>query len=199
MLRVVLGQLLKAILEYRWYVVIFAAVSVLFCGIIYLLTRDFNWSRRKIRAFAVFYNLNADGRITLSLLLGRLVFVFCTVIFGGSEGLWDLLTLVLFCIAIIITSRCWKELLSVLSYIAVYVVSLMENLFIGFYRDVDDNPVILVIGICFGAFAFLYACYQSLSSYNNLLARSAAADKMKFDKAFYEKEKQTDTLQDSRL
>lgn len=199
MLKIVLEQLLRAILEYKWYVVIFAAAAVLFCGIIFFMTRGFDWSRRKIRAFAIFYNLNPNGRVALSLLLGRLVFIFCMVVFGGSEGMWDLLVLLIFCIAIAISARSWKELLHVISYAAVYIVSLMENLFIGFYKDVDGSVIILIVGITFGVFAVLFSLYQSLSSYNNLLIRSAQTDKAEFDKIFYEKEKQSDILQNSRV
>lgn len=182
-----LVQLIKEIANLKWYVIIYAIAAIVFCALIYLGTREFDWSFKKIRFFAVLYNLNKRGLIAVSLILGRFVYVICMAVLGGSEGFWDLLVLLLFTIVIAIISRSAKTLIQILSYAAVFAITLTENMLTQFYRDVDSNVMIAVVAVFFGIFAVLYACYQTLTAYNNVMVKSAMIDKQLFDKEFYEK------------
>lgn len=189
-----LNQLLREVANLKWYVVIYAVAAVLFCAVIYFETREFDWSFRRIRAFSILYSMNRNGRIAVGLLLGRFVYVICMALFGGSDGFWDLLVVLMFTIAISIASRSWKNLLQIFAYAAVFLISLTENMFISFYREVDNNTMIFVVAIFFGVFAVMYACYQTLTAYNNLIIKSAKTDKQLFDKKFYEKSTRTNSI-----
>lgn len=183
-----LSQIIIEIAKFKWQILVFVLAAVIFCGIIYLTTRDFNWSYKKIRAYSILYNLNLNGLISVALLLSRLCYVLCMVAFVSQTGLWDLIILMLLSIAIVIASKSFKNILQIFTYFAIYLVCLVQNMFIGYYRDIDHDFFILLIAILFGLFAFLFAVYQTLVSYNNLLNKSATTDKKNFDKEFYEKE-----------
>ena len=187
-----LQHILLAILEYKWMVLIYVLVAVIFCGAIYIFARDFKWERSKVTAFAILYDLDLSGQICLGLLLGRFALVAVETAFGGSTGLWDLIAMELLTIAIVISSRDWKALLQLLSYGAVFAISLLENMMFEYYRNVEADPLIPFVGAMFGLFAFLYAVHQSIVSYERLLGVCAARFKARYDRR--EEELNNETL-----
>ena len=177
-----LEQVIRELGNYKWFIVGAVIATVVLSAYLMLSTKEFEWTKRKVRAFAFLYDLDTRGRICLVLLLFRLMFLIFLAATGGSTTIWEAVAVLFITLVYAIVSGENKNYLQLLSYAVIYVLLVMEGLFTAYYEDIDDSWLIMFLIIAFGLFSGLYSIHQSLTGYEMLLNTCAARDRMKYDK-----------------
>jgi len=170
------------IAQYKWLVLVYAVFACLFCGVIYLKTRKFNWDKKTIAAFGILYNLDKRSRNAFALALGRMALIFYFAISKGCNDIAEVIMLEVLTLFIVLFSGVWKALVQLFTFGALFVVLFLEYVFFDYYENMGDETIVLIVAISFGVFAFLYSLLQLFSFMEQLQKKSFDRDMAKYNK-----------------
>lgn len=177
-----LNDLILTFIKYSLLIVVFVVSVVLITIQMNLRTREFSWNKRTVRIFAILYDLDRRGRICFSIMLVRMIFVIFIAATGGTTGISEFIAIEIATLVYAIISGDKKSFLQLLVYIVIYILIVMESLFMSYYTDVDNDLLVLFCVIAFGVFASLYTIHQTITGYERLITVCAERDREKYDK-----------------
>ena len=161
-------------------VCVLAAVAV--SAYVTLRTKEFSWDKKTIRAYAILYNLDKRGLISVTLLMFRLIFICYIAVSGGSTSIVELAIIEFMTLLYAFISGDKKSFSQLIAYLVIYIIILMESLFYAYYTEVESTFTIMFLVISFGLFASLYSIHQAIVAYERLIITCAERDREKYDK-----------------
>lgn len=163
-------DVIDEIINYRWVIVIYCIIIVLFCAILWALTTRFSWKTKGIVPFALMYDLSKKQAIEFALLMGRACFVLTSAIVCRNINVGYLVILCLFSLAIFILNRDLKGLfINLLNSLAVFVLLYVQSSLLNYYQTIESLTIIFVMLIMIGVFCVLYSLLQLLNAYEGIL------------------------------
>ena len=166
-------RLVAAIGDYKWLLLCNVLITVIFTAFIIIRAEKFTWNKKTIRLYAILYDLDTRGLIGFSLALTRLIFIFYLAVTGGSAGIQDAAALFLLTLVYAVVSQKPSEFLQIFTYLVIYVILLMEGMFLDYYRNVEESFLIIFLVVTFGMFVALYGILQFITGYERLINESA--------------------------
>ena len=177
-----LGQIVYELGNYKWFIVGSVILTVALSAYLIRCTGEFTWTKHKVRVFSLLYDLDLRGRICFTLMLSRLMFIIFLAASGGSTTIWEAMMIILISIIYGFVSGDKKNFLQIFAYIAIYVILVMERLFLEYYNEIEDTWIVMFLVIAFAVFGVLYSVQQTLTGYELLLNTCASRDRERYDK-----------------
>lgn len=168
--------------NYKWFIVGAVIATVILSAYLIINTKEFEWTKHKVRIFSLLYDLDTPGRICFVLMLSRLMFIIFLAATGGTSTIWEAMMILIISIIYGFVSGEKKNFLQIFSYIVIYAILLMERLFLEYYQEIEETWIVMFLVISFALFAVLYSIHQTLTGYELLLNTCAARDRTRYDK-----------------
>ena len=163
-------DILDEIINYRWVIVIYCIIIVLFCAILWALTTKFSWKTKGIIPFALLNNLSKKQAVEFALLMGKTCFVLTSAIVCEHINISYLIILCIFSIFILVLNRKIKTfLINVVNDFAIFVLLYVQSSLLNYYQTIESLTVIFVMLIMIGVFCVLYSILQLLNAYEGIL------------------------------
>ena len=186
--------LFQEILSLKWVIVSYVALTSALYILFVIMTKRFLWSRGKINAYGVLYNLSTGAQMAFAVIICRFAFVIITALRIKDTGIQTFIAFILMTAVIVIPGfEIKKAVRQIITYIAVSGILLLESLLWHYYMEVERFWVAMAVCVFLGLFACLYAAYDALISYKELYGKASKSEiDIKLD--FKKKKKNKNTM-----
>lgn len=153
-------QVLSILLDLKHFMAAAALTALLLAGFYILALRSFRWEKKRVRVFGAFFALGRRGRLALSLLYLRWMFVLvCLIEMTDIKALHFLFLGALGLLAGLAVSGvfgCLREFINSALLAAGLIVG---NLLVSYMREIQFEWSILAVYGLLGLFILLYCLY----------------------------------------
>ena len=175
-----MSNIVDLILEFAEILVIGLAVGGAFFVVFSILAGNITWKSRSMRIFGIFMGLNVREMLWLSAGAVRIIFVLCACVFTMRLGVAQMAFFVALLMLSVITYFVLpRVLIEVVNSVAVYAALVALNILIGYFRDINNNPMILVIYVLLSAFIVLYSVYFYMRGIADLITSKIGHEDLK--------------------
>jgi len=165
--------ILNQIYNLRWLILIYVAFILGISVLSFFIARNFTWNGRNTSIYGFLYNLTDKCKISYSISLTRMIFVFICAAFPRTMGLEAGIVLILSTIFVAAFSGDFRIFIGQLFiYSGIYGVLLLEGMFSSYFNEVEQYWLIKAMVIFLGVFASLYAVYQHIILHERLVVIS---------------------------
>ena len=165
-----LDQIVDAILEYKWLIVIAIVVGIAFYLIMFFNLKEFSWNKKNTLFFSLLFGFDGNDCVTLGIILTRFVYVVYFAFFNTTVGIEVLIPLVIMSMLIGILEKDYIYLpISTLYAFAIYVIIYLLSSLHYFYLYVQHDIIIFLMIISLTSFIVLYSIFSMVSAYNHLI------------------------------
>lgn len=165
-----LELILQELTILRWFIIVSIIVIIVFYVVCEILTSKFDFNEFKIQVFSTLYDLDGNTYIAIAIMLSRLLFVILSSIFCKEIGVGHLISLLIMSIAVTVLLKDYKNgIVNILSYIALYIINYLQSALLNFYLNIEKYYLYIIMVVALGIFIDLFAIYNFLSTYNNIL------------------------------
>ena len=166
--------LFQEILDLKWVIISYVALTVLLYFLFAIFTKKFLWSKGKINTYGILYNLSTGAQMAFAVIICRYAFVIITALRVKDTGLQTLIALIAMTAVICIPGfEIKRSLRQAVTYIAIFGILLLESLLWHYYMEVERFWVAKAVFIFLGVFASLYGTYDAITSYRELYGKVA--------------------------
>ena len=167
-----MDRLLSMILEFKELIIIGLVVGGVFFVLSSYYSGNITWKSRSTRIFGVFIGLNTNEMLWLSVGVVRILFVICVCTFTWRLGVAHAaFYFTLFLISAITFFEFPRVLIELINSVAVYAALIALGILIGYYRDINNEPMIVVIYVLLSVFAVLYSVYFYMRGISDLIKK----------------------------
>ena len=165
-----MSSLIDIILSFKELIIIGIAAGGAFFIIFSVFAGNITWKSRSMRIFGVFMGLNVREMLWLSVGAVRILFVLCACAFTIRLGTAHMAFFVaLLMLSVITFFEFPRVLIEVVNSVAVYAALISLGILIGYFRDINNNPMIFVIYILLSIFVVLYSVYFYMRGISDLV------------------------------
>lgn len=168
--------LFQEILDLKWVIISYVALTVLLYFLFAIFTKKFLWSKGKINTYGILYNLSTGAQMAFAVIICRYAFVIITALRVKDTGLQTLIALIAMTAVICIPGfEIKRSLRQAVTYIAIFGILLLESLLWHYYMEVERFWVAMAVYIFLGVFASLYGTYDAITSYRELYGKASGS------------------------
>ena len=165
-----MSSILDMIFEFKELLIIGIALGGVFFLISSIKAGNITWKSRNMRLFGAFMGLNVREMLWMSAGVVRILFVICVCTFTLRLGIAHMAFYIALVMLSIITFFGFpRVLIDLVNASAVYVSLMAMNILIGYYRDINNEPMILLIYILLSVFTVLYSVYFYMRGISDLI------------------------------
>ena len=165
-----MSNLIDMILEFKELLIMGIVLGGVFFIISSIHAGNITWKSRSMRIFGAFMGLNVREMLWMSAGAVRILFIICVCVFTLRLGIAHMAFYVALVMLSIITFFGFPRLLiDLVNAVAVYASLMALNILIGYYRDVNNEPMILLIYILLSLFTVLYSVYFYMKGISDLV------------------------------
>jgi hypothetical protein len=131
---------------------------------------NITWKSRSLRLLGIFMGLSVKDMLWMSAGAVRILFIICVCVFTQRLSLaHTALYVALFLIMTFTFFGLPRVLVDLINTAAIYASLMALGILIGYFRDVNNEPMILVIYILLSIFTVLYAVYFYLRGISDMV------------------------------
>ena len=172
-----MDSVLNILYQLKELLIICMVGGAVFFGIFSIVAGNITWKSRSIRVLGVFMGLNVKNMLWMSAGAVRILFIICVCVFTQRLSLaHTALYVALFLIMTFTFFGIPRVLIDLINTAAIYASLMALSILIGYYRDVNNEPMILVIYILLSIFTVLYATYFYLRGISDMVTGKLSAD-----------------------
>ncbi|GHU66502.1 hypothetical protein AGMMS49983_16260 [Clostridia bacterium] len=162
--------LLERILDFKELLFLGVAVGAVFFAFFSVSAGNITWKSRNTRILGLFMGMNVREMLWLSVGAVRILFVICVSVFTLRLGVGYLaFYAALFLLSAFTFFGFPRILIELINTVAVYVSLTALGILIGYFRDVNNEPMIFVIYVLLSLFTVLYSVYFYLKSVSDMV------------------------------
>jgi hypothetical protein len=163
-------KLLEMFFGFKELVFIGVAVGLVFFIVFSTRAGDIGWQKRNIRFYGIFIGLTVREYLWISVGAVRILFIIVVCIFTQRMGIaHTALYIALFLLSEFTFFGFPRVLIDLINAAVGYAALTTLSILMGYFTDINNNPMILVIYILLSLFTVLYSVYFFLRGLSDLI------------------------------
>lgn len=165
-----MDRLLNMIFDFKELIIIGIVAGSVFFILFSYFAGNLTWKSRSTRLLGVFMGLDIREMLWLSVGAVRILFVFCVCVFAIRLGTAHAaFYVVLFLLSVISFFEFPRVLIELVNSVAVYAALIALGILLGYYRDINNEPMIFLIYVLLSMFVVLYSVYFYMRGISDLI------------------------------
>ncbi|HHZ17540.1 MAG TPA: hypothetical protein GX395_07955 [Clostridia bacterium] len=153
-------NVMQALLEFKWLVMVTVGVGLLVGIIGLLLSRNLRWHQKRVKVLGVFLNLSARDNLLLCIALSRCLFVVSAVAFCVGIDTTQLCLFIMLCILYnLLAFRFSVFLFDLFNSAVICAALLVGNILTGFLQEVRFDWRTITVYVLLAIFISVYSAF----------------------------------------
>ena len=164
-----MDTLLKIFFDFKELLIIGIVLGGVFFVFSFVLAGKLTWKSRSSRLIGIFMGMNIREILWLSVGAIRILFVAVVCIFTLQLGIAHLAFFVaLFLLSAFTYPKLSRLFIELINSVGIYAILIALGILIGYFKDINNNPMIVVVYVLLSIFAVLYSIYFYLKGISDL-------------------------------
>lgn len=165
-----MDALLNTFLDFKELLIIGIAFGCVFFVLSSIVAGNITWKSRSLRFVGIFVGMNVREMLWFSVGMVRILFIITVCIFAPRLTVAHLAYFVaLFLLSAFTFPKISRILLELISTAGIYVVLIVLGILLGYYNDINSDPLIIAIYVLLSLFAVFYSIYFFMRGISDLI------------------------------
>ena len=178
-----MDALLKTLFDFKELLIIGIAFGCVFFVLSSIVAGNITWKSRSMRFVGIFMGMNVKEMLWFSVGIIRILFVIVVCIFVPKLSIGYMSFFVaLFLISAFAFPKISRILVELLNTVGIFALLTALGILLGYYNDINNNPIIIAIYVLLSIFCALYSIYFFMKGVSELVVSKLDLEKWKVPK-----------------
>lgn len=165
-----MDSLLNALYELKELLIICIAGGVVFFAFFSVIAGNITWKSRSLRLLGLFMGLSIKDMLWMSAGAVRILYIITVCVFTQRiTTMHTVLYIALVLISVVTFLGFPRVLIDLVNAAAVYAALIALGILIGYFRDVNNEPMIIVVYVLLSIFIVLYSVYFYMKGVSEMI------------------------------